>query len=143
VMRPLRTVSIAVAYSLNCAAAAPPGELEAREAHLFAAVILYSAKAIKCTVKSPCCYSVREEVPSEELVTLLASKRNLKPIPIQGACGEWTIDVARVSRNSSDEQEVASAVGGQGLPLLYCTHVLHLTPDGWVVDPKRDRCPVT
>ncbi len=119
------------------------GEREAREAPLYAATITYVADGFKCTAKQPCCYSVAGQVPSAELVTLLKGQPRLKPIAAHGACVEWTIDVGRVPPYDTEEQHVASAVGGEGSPMLFCNHVLKLTPKGWVVDPKRDMCPAT
>ncbi len=119
------------------------GDREAREAPLYAATIAYVADRFKCTANKPCCYSVAGQVPSAELVKLFKGQRRLKAIAEHGACVEWTIDVARVPPYDTDEQHVASAVGGEGAPMLFCNHVLKLTPRGWAVDPKRDTCPVT
>jgi len=119
------------------------GEREAREAPLYAATIVYVADGFRCTAKEPCCYSVTRQVPSPELVKLLKGERRLKPIAAHGACVEWTIDVGRVPPYDGDEQHVASAVGGEGIPMFFCNHVLRLTAKGWAVDPKRDMCPVT
>ena len=118
------------------------GELEAREAPLYAATLVYVADRLGCTTRRPCCYSVQDQVPSAELVGLLESKRRLKPITAHDACVEWTIDVGRIPPYGPNEQHVASSVGGEGAPFLFCNHVLALVSGRWVVDPKRDLCPV-
>jgi hypothetical protein len=134
-------IAITLASSTCGLVALVAGEREAREAPLFAAVIVYVAKGNKCTRASPCCYSVGGEVPSPELLALLTGNRGLKPIPLRGACGEWTIHVARVTQTAGAEQQVRSGVGGQDQPLVYCTHTVKLTAAGWAVDPAKDSCP--
>jgi hypothetical protein len=119
------------------------GEREAREAPLYAATIDYVADRFRCSAKKPCCYSVDGRVPSVELVKLFRNDRRLKAIVEHGACIEWTIDVGRVPPYDGVEQHVASAVGAEGAPIVFCTHILKLNADGWVVDPKQDDCPVT
>jgi hypothetical protein len=137
----LRIVSIAWA---GCAAWLVPsfaGEREALEAPLFAAAIRYAADSYKCTAKQSCCYCVHGAVPSPELTELLRGRQGLTPIPVVGACAQWTLDVVRTSQTDSTEQHVSSNMGGHGAaPLRYCDHVLHLTSRGWVVDRQRDRC---
>ncbi len=119
------------------------GEREVCEAPLYAAAVSYVADRFKCSANHPCCYSVGKQVPSADLVRLLKAQRRLKPIGARGACPEWTIDIGRVRPDGSRDQYVASAVGGEGSPIFFCTHLLRLTSKGWVVDPKRDMCPVT
>jgi hypothetical protein len=143
VTRRLLAVSICLSGSGQWSGVADAGEREALEAPLYAATVIYVADRLKCTVKDPCCFSVGGQVPSAELAKLLKGQRRLNPVAAVGACGGWTIDVDRVPPYGSDEQHVASGVGGEGFPFFFCNHVLTLTPQGWTVDPKRDMCPVT
>ena len=143
VTRRLLAVSICLIGGGQLPGAAEAGDPEALEAPLYAATVTYVADRLKCTVKDSCCYSVGGQVPSAELAKLLEGQRRLKPVPAHGACGGWTIDVGRIPPYGSNEQHVASGVGGEGFPFFFCNHVLKLTPQGWTVDPKRDMCPVT
>ena len=142
-MRRGRVISMCLAGWTMWPCSVAGGEPEAGEAPLYAATIAYVADRFRCTAKEPCCYSVARQVPRPELVQLLKGQRRLKPIAADGACVEWTIDVGRVPPYDGNEQHVASAVGGEGIPLFFCNHVLTLTLKGWTVDPKRDACPVT
>jgi hypothetical protein len=117
------------------------GELEAREAPLFAAAILHMARPTLCTPAEPCCYSVAGAVPSAELIKLLQPQRHLKPIPPRSVCTEAVIDAGRVSRTAEAEQEVSVDFGLQDHPLMFCTYTLRLDAAGWRV--TKSVCPVT
>lgn len=138
-----RTPATALVVALGMAVPpVAPGELEEREAPLYAAAILYAAHEI-CTKKKPCCYSVGERQPSPELVEALQGKGHLKPAPPRGWCYEFTIDAWRTSRTAGEEQTVAVSFGDPDMPLLWCTYVLNLKDEGWVVDPSKTMCPIT
>jgi len=139
---PLRTASTLVVLALAASMPAAPGELEEREAPLYAAALLYVAQSDLCSAKKPCCYSVGEAVPNSELVKVLRGKKELTPLESGGSCAGLTLDAWRLSQTADEQQKVWVGVGGPGITLISCIHVLNLTTEGWVVDPSKDSCPV-
>lgn len=121
---------------------AAPGELEEREAPLYAAALLYIAGSDLCNAKRLCCYSVGEAPPSPELAEALRGRKGLEPLEADRSCEGIVLDAWRVSRTTGETQKVRVGVGGPGFTLISCTHVLNLTAEGWIVDPSKDSCPV-
>lgn len=138
--RHIAAAALIPAFSAGAAAAA--GELDEREAPLYAAALLYVAESDLCTAQKPCCYSVGEAAPSEELTKALRGSQNLTPIEADGSCEGLTLDAWRTSPTADERQTVWVGVGGRGITIASCIHVLNLTPEGWVVDPSKDSCPV-
>ena len=138
-----RTTATLLIIAAGSTVSVPAGELDEREAPLYAAAILYAAHSDLCTAEKPCCYSVGQKPPSPELVKALQDSRHLTPIPRRGTCTHVTLDAWRTSRTADDTQTVSVAAGGHDLFLVWCTYVLHLTSAGWVVDPSKETCPVT